>query len=554
MGHRDRERVRVREDHQVIVMQVRFGSAFVLTAAASTAPIAVCRAQSTQPARTDSTTAVVSSVQIHRENVFDKAESGSWLFAAANKLHIVTREHVVRRELLIPVGAPFDSATADETARNLRKLGIFRKATVDSSRTSSGLAENVTTHDSWTTQVQAAFKSSGDQITWNVGVAEKNLLGRQIKASVKYTSDPDRSTTQFAAFVPRVWRNRVDLSTAYKQYSDGESGDFSLSAPFTTLTTPRSSTLDVDYADRNVLRFFEGEEEASDTLRHLLTKGTLTGAWAIRASRQGYVRVGAKLQLRRENFADLGTPIDERSFFGELGTGVEWSRSNFSVVEGYRGLGGPEDIDLSATVRGDLWVAPSAWGYERGGVGPAVKANVGKLLPNGFTTLNLRASSLFTSKGLDSGSVAAQGVLTLLPAPRHTVVFNAQGGMQKNPYPGEEYDLGLTFGPRAYPAHAFTGDRAFFTTVEYRWVAFPEVYKLLGIGLATYVDYGGAWYSGSPVRTGADAGVGLRLGSTRAASGKGATRVDLSWRFASEEFDKRWILSIGTGFPFDIAR
>jgi len=312
--------------------------------------------------------------------------------------------------------------------------------------------------------------------------------------------------------------------------------------------------LDVDYADRNVLRFFEGEEEASDTLRHLLTKGTLTGAWAIRASRQGYVRVGAKLQLRRENFADLGTPIDERSFFGELGTGVEWSRSNFSVVEGYRGLGGPEDIDLSATVRGDLWVAPSAWGYERGGVGPAVKANVGKLLPNGFTTLNLRASSLFTSKGLDSGSVAAQGVLTLLPAPRHTVVFNAQGGMQKNPYPGEEYDLGLTFGPRAYPAHAFTGDRAFFTTVEYRWVAFPEVYKLLGIGLATYADYGGAWYSGSPVRTGADAGVGLRLGSTRAASGKGATRVDLSWRFASEEFDKRWILSIGTGFPFDIAR
>ena len=51
---------------------------------------------------------------------------------AANALHIVTREHVVRRELLIPEGAPFDSATADETARNLRKLGIFRKVKVDS--------------------------------------------------------------------------------------------------------------------------------------------------------------------------------------------------------------------------------------------------------------------------------------------------------------------------------------------------------------------------------------------------------------------------------------
>jgi hypothetical protein len=530
------------------------GGVLLATAAASPGLPVVTHAQMSQATRPETTAALVATVRIQRENVFDKAESGSWLFGAANKLHIVTREHVVRRELLIPVGAPFDSATADETARNLRKLGIFRKVYVDSSTTDSGLAETVTTHDSWTTQVQAAFKSSGDQITWNAGVAEKNLLGRQIKASVKYTSDPDRSTTQFAAFVPRVWRNRVDLNTAYKQYSDGESADFTLAAPFTTLTTPTASTLDVDYADRSVLRFFEGEKEASDTLRHLLTKLTLNRGWSARASRQGYVRVGAKVQLRRENYADIGSPIDDRSFFGELGGGVEWSRTNFSVVNGYRGLGGPEDVDLSATVRGDVWLAPSGWGYERGGIGPAVKANVGKLLPNGFTTFNLRASSLFTSKGLDSGSVAAQGVLALLPSPRHTVVLNAQGGMQKNPYPGEEFDLGLTFGPRAYPAHAFTGDRAFFTTVEYRWVAIPEAFKLVGIGLAGFADYGGAWYSGSPVRTGADAGVGLRLGSTRAASGKGATRVDLAWRFATEEFDKRWILAVGSGFPFDITR
>ena len=535
-------------------MWLRFGSALVMTTAASTASVAPCRAQSTQTARTDSTTVVVSSVQIRRENVFDRAESSSWVFRAANSLHIVTREHVVRRELLIPVGAPFDSATADETARNLRKLGIFRKVQVDSTTTPSGLVEDVTTHDSWTTQVQASFKSSGDQVTWTAGLAEKNLLGRQIKAQVKYTSDPDRSTTQLSASFPRIWRNRVGIDAGYRQYSDGESADFTASSPFRTLATRNAATLDVDYADRSVLRFFEGEEVASDTLRHLLSKAALNVGWATQTSQRGYVRVGTRLQLRRENYAELGTPIADRSFFAELGGAAEWSRTNFSVVEGYRGLGGKEDVDLSATVRGELWVAPSAWGYERTGIGPALRANVGKSLPNGFTTFQLRASSLFTSKGLDSGSVAGQAVVTLLPAARHTIVFNAQAGLQKNGYPGEEFDLGLTFGPRAYPAHAFTGDRAFFTTGEYRWVAFPEVYKLLGIGLATYIDYGGAWYSGSPVRTGADAGVGLRLGSTRAASGKGATRVDLSWRFATEEFDKRWILSVGSGFPFDITR
>jgi hypothetical protein len=34
-------------------------------------------------------------------------------------------------------------------------------------------------------------------------------------------------------------------------------------------------------------------------------------------------------------------------------------------------------------------------------------------------------------------------------------------------YPIEEFDLGLTFSPRANPIHAFTGDRAFFTSAEY---------------------------------------------------------------------------------------
>ena len=112
----------------------------------------------------------------------------------------------MRRELLLPEGAPYDSATADETARNLRKLGIFREVAVDSARTDSGLVQEVTTRDSWSTQVYASFKSTGDQITWGAGVTEKNLLGRHIKASYRYTEDPDRSTSQFAWLPPRLYK------------------------------------------------------------------------------------------------------------------------------------------------------------------------------------------------------------------------------------------------------------------------------------------------------------------------------------------------------------
>ena len=499
-------------------------------------------------------TAVVTSIQINRENVFDKAELERWLARAMNGLHITTREAVVARELLFTPGEPYDSIQAAETARNLRKLDVFRDVTVDSVRTDSGVMARVTTRDSWTTQISASFKSGGDQITWGIGLKEKNLLGLGIKAGVKYTDDPDRSTTSFNMTLPRVWRNRLDVSGSYDLLSDGEKGRISIGAPFNSLITPWSATFDGVYDDIDVLRFFEGEEVASDTVRRLLSTLTMRGAWARHATKTGYRRTGVAVRFRRDDFADSLIADADRSFFGDLEVNIEVSQSQYSVIRGYRGLGGPEDVDLSRTIRAGLWVAPKALGYERTGFGPALTVHAGKAFRGGFTYLDGRASSLFTGSGLDSGTVAGGGALALQPKPRHSMLVSASGGMAKNPHPGAEFDLGLTFGPRGFPAHSFTGDRAFFTTAEYKWTAWPDVIGLFAVGFAAFGDYGGAWYNGSPRRTGGDAGFGLRLGSTRGSASKGATRIDLAHRFANDALGAAWVLAIGSGFPFDRPR
>jgi hypothetical protein len=508
-------------------------------------------AQSTEAPRVAQGGSVVSTVQIERENVFDKSENSSWLARTMNKLHIVTREYVVKRELLVQEAQPYDSATAAETERNLRKLGIFRDVKIDSATTANGLTAHVTTQDSWTTQLYTSFKSGGNEITWGIGLTEKNFLGSQIKASVRYISDPDRSTTQFGVAIPRVWRNRLNLSAQYNELSDGSNARFTVAAPFTSQSTPRSLTLDAYYNDGDVLRFFEGESEASDTVRHLLSKLETNAGWAERGSPEGYVRLVSTLQFRREDFSQGTIAKEDRSFFGEVEVGVDASKSTFAVIHGYRALGGREDVDLSRTIHLGVWVAPSAWGYERTGFGPSVTVNLGKEINKGFVLGQIRGSSLFTRTGLDSGSVVGSATLALQPAPKHSVVLNASGGMQKNPYPGEEFDLGLTFGPRGFPSHAFTGDRAFFTSAEYRWVAADNLFGLVGVGVAAFGDYGGAWYTGSPTRTGTDVGVGIRLGSTRSASGKAATRIDLARRFANDVLGDAWVVAVGAGFPFD---
>src|SRR5215831_56759 len=493
----------------------------ILVAAACAVAPAYGHAQATQnPTPAKNGAATVTSVQVQREDIFDRSDSASWIARGANLLHVVTKPKIVDRELLIREGQPYDSVSAAETARNLRKLGIFRAVSVDSVRDSSGVVERVTTRDSWTTQPYVSFKSTGDQITWGVGIAEKNLLGYQTKISLRYTKDPDRSTTNVEVNVPRVLWNRVGFTGVTNQLSDGRTARITITSPFLSLSSPWSLTFDGRSNDEDILRFFEGEAVASDTARHTMTKGNLNGAWAVRASPLGFVRFGGSLQLRHEDYAKKDMPVETPSFFGEFEISADLLRTHFLVAREFRSLGPEEDVDLSPTLHAGVWFAPKAWGYDRGGIGPNVTAHAGWEIPYGFTTFDARGSGLFTGKGLDSGSVATQVTMALRLLPRHSVIANVSGGMQKNGYPGEEFDLGFSFGPRAYPIHAFTGDRAFFTMAEYRWVAWPDVLNLglLTLGVAGFADYGGAWYDGSPRRTGKDFGVGLRFGGLRSSS------------------------------------
>jgi hypothetical protein len=63
------------------------------------------------------------------------------------------------------------------------------------------------------------------------------------------------------------------------------------------------------------------------------------------------------------------------------------------------------------------------------------------------------------------------------------------------------------------------------------------------------VDHGGAWYAGTPRRLGWDAGLGLRLGASRASDTE-ALRFDLSRRFGNDAQSGGWVVTVGKGFVF----
>jgi hypothetical protein len=258
------------------------------------------------------------------------------------------------------------------------------------------------------------------------------------------------------------------------------------------------------------------------------------------------------LQVRSDEYRH---PLDSHDITegtsATLGVWLQSRKARFLRTNGYNALTQEEDIDLSTVVHLGAWLAPgSAFNNSSAGIGPEVWAQTGARIPNGFVHASAQAHGLFGSGvELDSGSVSAGVTAAWLPSGKHLAVLHAQAGMIQRALPGSEYDLGLGAGPRGFRQHAFTGDRMFFVSAEYRYGLAPDFLKVMDVGIATFADLGGAWYAGSDPRSGWDAGIGLRLGASRAPDVE-ANRLDLVYRSGNSREPAGWVFVVAKGFAF----
>jgi hypothetical protein len=491
---------------------------------------------------------VIDTVIIVSRNVFDPPD-GTPRFVAhlGNALHITTHPAVIRRLLLLGVGMPLDSARMVEAERYLRELGVFRAVRLDTVRVGDRLALRVETADGWSTSPQLNFASAAGSITWSAALVEKNFLGTATFVSVAYGHNPDRRSfdVQFAS--PGLFVHHAPLLVAYSDLSDGRLGAWSYGLPFYRTDARWSLVTDGEAASHRVLEFQSGV--LRDSIERRVLSFSLTGGHALHATGRGYVRLWTGVGWRREDF-DSG-PGFSYSGFGTLGAGIDAARVRFAVFEHLNGFGRREDVDLSSAVRLGLWAAPRAWGYaaSRAGVGPEVQWQVGTRWSTGLALLRGQAHGVVGSAGLDSGLAHATLDVATLALPGQAVLLHLEGGELRRPKPGEAFDLWSTQnGPRGFGAHVFTGTRAVYAMLEDRVAVADQLWGVLGVGVAPYVEYGGAWYAGlEPARLGGNAGVALRLGSPRSVRGDVA-EIDVSWRWSSGFSSKPWALTFRRSF------
>ena len=97
---------------------------------------------------------------------------------------------------------------------------------------------------------------------------EDNLLGTANRASLSLRKDPDRTGIITVLRAPRLIAGRVPTSAQYVQFANASDGRIlwgQVAQPYYSLSTRTAWSVTAEDRRQRVLRFFEGEDVASDT-------------------------------------------------------------------------------------------------------------------------------------------------------------------------------------------------------------------------------------------------------------------------------------------------
>src|SRR3989441_733308 len=435
----------------------------------------------------------IDTIVVVNHNIFDlQDDAPGFLARLANGLHVTTRAGVIRRTLLVNPGDRYDSARVEES-----------------------------------------------------------LLGTATSLAAVYQKTPDRTILDLRYVSPHFFGRRMRLGAEYASKSDGKRGVWSLGVPFYETGARRALVTDGEAASERVLRFRDGRPDTTVWRRAL--RFSVSAGIASHATSRGYVRLWVGGQWRREDFGPESLlSVFPRSTFAAPGAGVDVGHGRFQVLEPFNSYARREDVDVSQLLHLGLWAAPRAWGYPSGraGLGPEASGQVSALWPGGFVVLRGAANGVYAAGGLDTARVTGSVTVASQSLRRQTLVLHLEGGALRQPKPGAEFDLWvLQKGPRVFGIHEFTGDRMVWLALEDRLLIRDELWGLVGVGVAPFFDYGGAWYAAHPVPLGGDVGLSLRLGPTRAIHGD-VGEFALGYRFGKGFAGSHWAIAVRKGIAF----
>jgi outer membrane protein assembly factor BamA len=497
------------------------------------------------PAELEARGAVIGEIHVVVGDVFDTGVEGEdgWLYRTANKLHIETRDSVVRDQLLFKPGEPYRARLVAETERLLRANDYLYDATISAVAYDGHTVDlEVRTRDVWTLNPGLNFSRKGGRNTFGAQLEEDNLLGTGRALDFTWQSDVDRESFGVSYFDPHFRNSFTRLGVAYVDSDDGSTKALQLNRPFYALDVRHAGGVSLFDFERNEPRYVLGDEvgqfqhreeryEAYAGLSH-----GLEGRWVRRWT--------AGLTYERNRFAvdpeePLGGPLPEDRELAYPWIGFDLVEDSFQERVNQDQILRTEDVLVGLRAGLRVGYASDAFGSDRDALVTSAFVQDGADLRPGLSVFgSLTASGRIEGGELVNGLLGGEGRLYWQTS-RHSKFFASASGAVSEQLDAEyQLTLGGDNGLRGYPLRYQAGTSRALLTLEQRYYTKWYPFRLFHVGAAAFFDMGRTW--GTDV-TGAeslgllrDVGIGLRLGSSRSSFGN-VVHIDLAFPLDGDE-------------------
>jgi hypothetical protein len=488
---------------------------------------------------------VVGKISIEQRQVFDESDSTFLQNVAeyvrpvgefaqtvrkfANDIHVLTREEVIRRELLFKEGDPYDQRLVDESARHLRKLGIVG----DISITSDTLPNNtidmvVRTHDRWTLSPSLSATVGGGVSGFGIGVREENLLGMGQKVGMGYNRLSDRANPnggEIGFTEPRSFGSWWSTALQYQNADELRQASVDIQRPFYADAAEWAARGYANFGRVRIRQYQDGNVARDDYLNQenqLLWLASSSGSDTKLQLAAGYYRMRANsdsMELRPFDNVDLvigSVSVLSREYY--KGSYIE----NFGRVEdvpvGYQvGLALGRNLHFSSLGTVDYFARLFGQGSVRfgGGVSGHYKASI---------------ASYFIGNTPDEMTISATALHYWRLMPNQTLLGRVTTTIGSHWAPSSQLTLGSFSGLRGYRSNEFAGQRSLVVNLEHRMFSLLSLW-FLKLGAAFFFDSGVVWNMGEGFggqHFHSAAGVGLQIESGKNL-GNGIFRFDVAY-------------------------
>lgn len=510
-------------------------SALALGLAASTA----IAGDIPDPATLEAQGFVIGEVTLDRADVFDltNPDENTWLYRAANRWHVMTREKTIRKQLLFGPGDLYDHRLVEESERLLRQNKYLFDAHIKATRTADGRVDlTVATRDVWSLAPELSISRSGGETRTRIGLEEINLLGRGQRLRVLRDEDIDREENIVEFGDQHLGRSWVSLLARYADNSDGNTRLLSVVRPFYALDA-RWAAGGTAYADDRLDKLYQNGVAAAE-YRHERDYGMAFGGWSpgLRNGKARRWTIGVVSDENRfsppaSSALPTVLPADRKLVYPFVG--FELVEDGFVTTQNQEQMDRTEDFQMGLQVRASLGWADTSLGSDRDAAIFAGSAS------RGFGSLDRTALLLaaHTRGRIESGDLA-DTLLSLdarfyhRQSEKRTFFASLSGTVGTALDIDNPIEIGGKTGLRGFPLRYQEGESKLLATIEQRYYTDWYPFRLARVGGAIFADVGRVWGDNALGRENrewlADVGFGLRLAMTRVSAGR-VIHIDLAF-------------------------